>query len=151
MDNFERLYKKDEENIKKWEKDYTDKEFYLKNKEIRKQLEILIKKKDKLSSRQKFICAIIYHHGFSLLSSRKAMKYIKEAQAEGYKRQKWLIASITDRLLQMQDKPQKYGTQIVKLKNGKYKQYKIDNSINDKERISIGLPKLKNLKRYLEK
>ena len=79
------------------------------------------------------------------------MKYIKEALAGGYHKQEWLIASINDRLLQLQDKPQKYGTQIVKSKKGKYKQYKIDNSISDKERIRIGLPKLKDLKKYLER
>ena len=94
---------------------------------------------------------MIYHHGFKIPYSKKALKYIQEAQAEGYKRQKWLVASIIDRLLQLQGKPQKYGTQIIELKNGKYKQYKLDNSISDEERIKLGLLKLKDLKRELEK
>lgn len=150
MNDFEKLYRKDQYHIKRWEKNYTDEEFYEINKKIRKKLERLIKRKKKLNSREKFICAMIYHHGFTIPYSKKAMKYIKEAQKEGYNRQKWLIASITDRLLQLQGKPQKYGTQIVKLKNRKYKQYRLDNSISDEERIKIGLPKLKDLKRYLE-
>ena len=151
MDTFEKLYKEDQKHISLWRKNYTNKEFYKINKNIRKRLEILIKKKKKLSHRENFICAMIYHHGFTISLAKKALKHIQIAQNLKYKKQKWLIASITDRLLQLQGKPQKYGTQIIKLKNGKYKQYKIDNSITDKERIYLGLPKLKDLKKYLEK
>ncbi len=151
MDNFEKLYREDQYHIKRWESHYTDKEFYEINRKIRKRLERLIKRKKRLSPREKFICAIIYHHGFTIPSSKKALKFIKEAQSEGYTRQKWLIASITDRLLQLQGKPQKYGTQIIKLKNGKYKQYWLDNTISDRERTDVGLPKLRNLKKSLER
>jgi hypothetical protein len=149
MDEFQRLYKRDQYYIKRWLKHYTDKEFYVFNKKIRKSLEKLIVKHKKLSPKQKFICAMIYHHGFQIRTSKKALKYIKEAQAEGYKRQKWLMAAIIDRLLQLEGKPQKYGTQIIKTKSG-LKQYKLDNSITDKERIKLGLPKLEILKKYLE-
>jgi hypothetical protein len=117
----------------------------------------LIENKKRLTPRQKFICAMIYHHGDKIQFSKKALRYIQQSQAEGYARQRWLIASIIDRLLQLEGKPQKYGTQIVKLKdgnyrlkNGKYKQYMLDNSISDKERIGLGLPKLKDLKKGLE-
>jgi hypothetical protein len=151
MDSFEKLYKEDQKEIGLWEENYTDKEFYKINKNLRKRLKILIRKRKALSLREHFICAMIYHHGFTISSSKKALFHIKIAQKKGYKHKKWLIASIMDRLLQLQGKPQKYGTQIIKLKNGKYKQYKIDNSISDKERIKLGLPKLKELKKYLEK
>jgi hypothetical protein len=113
-------------------------------------LEKLIKKRKKLTPREKFICAIIYHHGFTITCSRKAKKFIEDAQAEGYKKELWVRGSITDRMLQLQRKPQKYGSQIVKLKNGKYKQYKLDGTISDEERTALGFPKLKDLKRYLE-
>ena len=151
MDTFEKLYREDKKHVSLWEKNYTDKEFYKINRNIRKRLRKLIIKKKCLSSRDHFICAMIYHHGFTIISSKKALKHIKIAQGNGYNKQKWLIASIIDRLLQLQDKPQKYGTQIVKLRNGKYKQYVLDGSINDKERMELGLPKLKDLKKYLEK
>lgn len=149
--NFEQLYKEDQKHIRLWEKYYTDEEFYRFNRKIRKQLQELLRRKNKLSPREHFICAMIYHHGFSIGSSKKALHYVKLAQELGYEKQKWLIASIIDRLLQLQGKPQKYGTQIVKTKTGKIKQYKIDGMITDKERISLGLPKLKKLKKYLEK
>ena len=151
MNTFERLYREDQKQVSLWEKNYTDKEFYKINRSIRKKLNKLIEQKRKLAPREHFIIAMIYHHGFTITSSKKALRHIKIAQKEKYYKQKWLIASIIDRLLQLQGKPQKYGTQIVKLKNGKYKQYKIDDLISDKERVYLGLPRLKELKKYLEK
>jgi hypothetical protein len=151
MDKFEKLYKEDQKYVRLWEENYTDKEFYRLNRDIRTRLEKIIAKKKKLSPKEHFISAMIYHHGFTIDSSKKALLHIKIAQDLGYKKQKWLIASIIDRLLQLQGKPQKYGTQIIKLKNGTYKQYKTDRSIDDKERILLGLPKLKDLKKYLER
>lgn len=150
MDEFDKLYRKDQHFIRMWKKHYTNEEFYKRNREIIDDLEKLTSKSKQLTSKQKFICAIIYHHGFKLSYSKKAMRYIKEAQAEGYNRQKWLIASITDRLLQLQGKPQRYGTQVVEIKKGKMKQYKLGGSISDEERVKLGLPKLKDLKKYLE-
>ncbi len=151
MNDFEKLYKKDQNYINRLQKDQNNKKFLESNKKIREELEEILNKTKTLTPRQRFICAMIYHHGFTIEYSKKALKYIKEAQAEGYQRQEWLIASIIDRLLQLEGKPQKYGTQIIKLKNGKYKQYKLDNSISDEERVKLGLPRLKELKRDLEK
>jgi hypothetical protein len=155
MEIFEKLNREDQRNIKIWKKNKKDKDsdktFYKANKKIRKRLNNLLKDKKHLTSREHFICAIILHHGFTLSSSKRAIRHIKIAQEKGYKKQKWLIASIKDRILQIQGKPQKYGTQAIRLKNGKYKQYKTDESIDDKKRKSLGLPSFKELKKYLEK
>ena len=150
MDEFDKLYRKDQYFISRWAKHYTNEEFYRLNKRVIIDLEKLISRAKKLTPKQKFICAIIYHHGFKMAYSKKAMRYIKEAQSEGYNRQKWLIASIEDRLLQIQGKPQKYGTQVVEIKKGKMKQYRLDGSVSDEERVKLGLPKLGALKKYLE-
>ncbi|MEK6906858.1 MAG: hypothetical protein AABW81_04530 [Nanoarchaeota archaeon] len=158
MDTFEKLYGEDQSCVQLWEKNYTNKEFFKIHRKIRKKLDKLMINR-KLSGREYFICAMIYHHEYTISSSKKALRNIKIAQSKGYNKQKWLIASIEDRLLQLQGRPQKYGTQLVMLKNrilqkskdGKYIQYKVDNSVTDKERASLGLPKLKNLKKYLEK
>ena len=150
MDTFEKLYREDEKHIRRWEKNYTDKEFYALNKNIRERLEKLLKKTKKISPREHFMCAMIFHHGFTLASSKKALTHIKIAQELNYTKQKWLIASIIDRNLQLQNKPQKYGTQIIKTKSGKIKQYKLDGTITDEERTSLGLPTLKELKKQLE-
>jgi hypothetical protein len=149
MNEFEKLRNEDRKHIKLWEENYTDKEFYAINRGIRNRLEKLLKKKKKLTGREHFICAMIYHHGFTKSCSDKAMNHLRKARELGYKKQKWLIASIIDRKLQLEGKPQKYGTQIIE-KNGKYEQYKVDGSINDEERKKIGLPSLKELKEYLE-
>lgn len=151
MPRFEQLYKEDQKHIRLWEKHYTDKQFHKLNRNIRKQLQKILRREKKLSPREHFICAMIYHHGFTVTSSKKALYHIKIAQKLGYEKQKWLIASIIDRLLQLNSRPQKYGTQIIKTKTGKIKQYKVDGMIKDIERISLGLPKLKELKKYLEK
>lgn len=150
MNNFEKIYRRDQYHIGRWEKNYSDEKFHNINKKLMKELEMLLVKKNKLTPREKFICAMIYHHGFNIVCSRKALKYIEEAQNEGYNKMKWVRGSVIDRLLQLQGKPQKYGSQIVKLENGRYKQYKLDGSISDEERVELGFPKLKNLKKYLE-
>jgi hypothetical protein len=150
MNELEKLRNEDRKHIKLWENNYPDEEFYAINRGIRKRLEKLLKKKKKLTGRERFVCAMIYHHGFTRACSDKAMKHLKMARDIGYKKQKWLIASIIDRKLQLQGKKQKYGTQIVE-KNGKYKQYKVDKTISDEGRKKLGLPTLKELKRYLEK
>ncbi len=149
-DEFEKLYAEDQRRIKLWGKYYSDKKLHEINKRLRKKLEHLIKHKKSPTGRQCFIAAMIMHHGFTIPTSKKALRYERLARNKGYKKQKWLIASIADRLLQLQGKPQKFGTQIVKTKTGKIKQYKTDNSVTDKERRKYGLPTLKQLKRYLE-
>lgn len=150
MDSFEKLYREDQKHIRRWEKYYSDKQFYKVNRVIRKKLQKLINKKRNLTGREYFIAAMIMHHGFTISSSKKAMNYLNKARKLRYHKQKWLVASITDRLLQLQGRPQKYGTQIVKTRYG-VKQYKLDNSVSDKERTKLGLPPLKKLKAYLEK
>ncbi len=66
MDQFEKLYRRDEYHIKRWEKNYSNEEFYEINRKIRKELENLSITKKRLTPRQNFICAIIYHHGFNM-------------------------------------------------------------------------------------
>lgn len=114
MNELEQLYKKDQQHIKRWKKNYSDKEVYKINKKIRGELKKLLRKKKKLTPKEKFMCAMIYHHGFTIQSSKKALKYIRQSQEEGYLRQKWLIGSIIDRLLQLQGKPQNMGLKLLK-------------------------------------
>ncbi|HLD15423.1 MAG TPA: shikimate kinase [Candidatus Nanoarchaeia archaeon] len=150
FNELKKLYKRDQAGIIKWQKGkFSKNEFIKQNKDIRKHLIKLIIK-CKLNRKEYFICAMILHHRFTINSSKQALKYIKKAQKLGYTKQKWLIAAIEDRLLQLKGKPQKYGTQIIKTKSGKIKQYKLDGSITDKKRLGLGLPRLKRLKKELE-
>ena len=149
MKQIENLYKKDQYHIKRWEENYSDKEFYKINREIRKELEIILKKSKKLSRRDHFLIAMIYQHGFTKGSSKKSFKHAKMAFKEGHKKGKWLIASSLDRLLQLNGKPQKFGTQPI-IKARKLKQYKTDKSITDKVRKEYGLPTLDQLRKHHE-
>lgn len=144
-DTFEKLYREDQSNVKKWEKSYTNEEFYKINKDVRRRLVKLMKNKKYLTPRENFIVAGIMCHGFNKNSLKISLKYIKKAQKEGYMRHQWTLGAIIDRHLQMQGKPQKYGTQMTELKNGKFKPYPVDGTITDKQRKAIGLPTLKKL------
>jgi len=144
----EKVYKKDEYYTKRWKKYYTKKEYLRINKELQQEVDELIKKRKIINPRDYFMIATIFQHGFNIPSSKKALKYAKLAVQKGYKKGKWLIASATDRLLQLQGKPQKFGTQVINMKAKKLKLYKLNPKTTDKERKDYGLPTLKQLKKY---
>ncbi len=144
----EEIYSQDQKNTKDWEKKYTDEEFYKLNRELRNELKKHLSRN--LTGKQLWMAGMVYHHGFTITSSKKALGLAKKSLKKGYKPAKTLIAQSTDRLLQLQGKPQKFGTQVVKLKNGKWKMYRLDGTITDKDREEHGLPPLKILKRYIE-
>jgi len=146
---FEKLYKEDQEIIKTWSKGkITNKEFYKKNWKLRKQIEKLLESKRRISGKDYFISSILFHHASKISFSKKALDYAKKGYEKGYKKGKWLIASTTDRLLQLQSKPQKFGTQVQDMKAKELKLYKLNPKTKDKERKDYGLPTLKELKKY---
>lgn len=145
------LAKKDEYHTRRWETHYTKKEYLSVNKELIKELNKLIKQKKLKKPKDYFSAAIILHHRYTLSTSKKALVYSKIAYKKGYKKGKWLIASITDRLLKLQGKSQKFGTQVVDEDTKILKMYKVNPKTTDKERKKYGLPPLKYLKEYLNK
>lgn len=136
----ERLFKEDQKHTGKWRK-YTKGQYQKINKELQNKINGV------KTGRDYFIAAIIFQHGFTISSSKKALKYSKLAVKKGYAKGKWLIASATDRLLQLQGKPQKFGTQVVNMYAKELKLYKLNPKTTDKERKSYGLPSLKQLKK----
>jgi len=148
MNSISEIYKQDLYHVKKWGENYTDDEFYAINRKLRMKLDTLVSNK-KLSPKQKFMAGMVYHHGFTISSSRKALEYARDAYEKGYKPAKTLIAQATDRLLHLQGKPQKFGTQAIETKGGKWKMWKIDGSVTDKDRKAYGLPSLSKLEKYL--
>ncbi|KKS76730.1 MAG: Tetratricopeptide repeat protein [Candidatus Woesebacteria bacterium GW2011_GWC1_42_9] len=145
---FERLYKEDQYHTRKWAKHYTKKEYLKINKRLQEKVNKFIKGSKLKNSRDYFIAAMIFQHGFNIPSSKKSLRYAGLAVQRGYKKGKWLIASATDRLLQLQGKPQKFGTQVVNMKAKRPKLYKLNPKTTDKERKEYGLPTLKELKKY---
>lgn len=147
--NIKEIYYQDSKHVSRWKKQYTDKEFYTLNRDLRKKLDQLIDAKKCFTPRELWMAGMIYHHGFTLSSSKRALLFAERADDKGYKPAKTLIAQATDRLLQLQGKPQKFGTCAVMLKNGQFKLYRIDGTVTDAMRKEYGLPPLKILKAYL--
>lgn len=148
---FDSLYKQDQKIITSFQKGiYTEAQTYEKNKILIKKLNELLAKKLIKTGKNYFTLAMIFHHAYKLNYSKKAVKFAKLAVEKNYKKGKWLIASTTDRLLQLQNKPQKFGTQVENMNTKKLKMYKLDPKTTDKERKEYGLPSLKELKKYLK-
>lgn len=145
---FDKLYRRDQHHTKRWEKYYTDKQYFALNRELRKELEALLKKRKSLTGREYYITGIIYHHAHTVSSTKRAIAYAKKSAALDYMPGKTLTAQATDRLLQLQGKPQKFGTQCNFVK-GKWKMHPVDGTISDEERKEHGLPALRELKKYL--
>lgn len=148
--NILQIYQQDQYHVKRWDKHYTDKEFYAHNRELRKKLDHVLKSQKRLTARELWLVGMVFHHGFTLSSSKRALAYAFHAYEQGYKPAKTLIAQATDRLLQLQGRPQLFGTQGVQLKNGTWKHYRTDPRTTDKERKEYGLPPLKTLVSYFK-
>ncbi len=142
---FEKLFKEDQKHTKLWAKKYSNSKYFKVNERLRKQVQTLVKKGLAKTGRDYFIASIILHHGFNINTSKKALQYAKKAVKLGSK-EKWLIASVTDRLLQLQGKPQRFGTQWIETKKGKWEFYKVNPKTTDRGRAKYGLPKLEYLK-----
>jgi hypothetical protein len=64
---------------------------------------------------------------------------------------RWFIAEATDKLLMIQGKPQKYGTQVNWIHVfSEYRLYKVDPATTDQQRAMVGLPPLADLQRLAE-
>lgn len=118
----------------------------------RKIVKEILATKQKLSAKEYFMIAMIYHHGPAIAHSRLAVKFAKEAWVRKYEPARWLVAGATDRLLIKQKKPQKYGTQFFK-KNAKSKWVlrPVDPRVTDEERALFNVPPLREVrKRVIE-
>lgn len=145
---FERLFGEDQKAIETWSAGkMPDKEFNKINSKLINEVEKLLKSQKKISGKDYFTAAIIFHHMYKLPFSKRAVEFAKMSHELGYKKGKWLIASTTDRLLQLEGKPQKFGTQVVNMKAKRLKLYKLNPKTTDKERKEYGLPTLKQIKK----
>jgi len=85
---------------------------------------------------------LIFLHGETTTDYKKANELAKIAMEMGDERSKWLYAATMDRWLVSQGKPQKYGTQFRKNKNGEWEMYPVDPTTTDQERASLNVPPL---------
>ncbi len=99
-------------------------------------LENLLKRNRKLKLRgiDYFRMGFMYLHSGTSRRVRKARTFGQQAADQGYKPGRWLTASATDRILTMQGKPQKFGTQFGKKPDGTWFMLPFSLSTTDTER-----------------
>lgn len=96
-----------------------------------------------LTGEDYFMAGMIFQHGTTIADSKKAIALTKKGIKLKNDKCKWLYASAIDRLLMRQKKKQKFGTQYVKRKNGKWFLYPVNPKTNDKERMKYNVIPLK--------
>ena len=96
--------------------------------------------------------ALIFQHGNKPSDYKRANELAKKGMELGDERSKWLYAATLDRWLISTGKPQKYGTQFHKKKNGDWEVGPIDKNVSDKERAKYNVsPLSKALSVYKKK
>jgi len=123
--------------------------------ELRKLLEELDKRGNKLDIQTLYYAGFIFHHQGTKRATAKARSLASRGVqlCEGKntkicKQIRWLYAGSTDRLLIKEGKLQKYGTQYRRKKNGKgFSLQSVDSSTTDEERKALNVPTLSEAKK----
>lgn len=111
-----------------------------------KRLYKLLDKNPKLTGIDCFRVGIILQHAPSTESKEGVIAFAKKGIGLGNKKCRWLFAAGTDRLLMMQGKKQKFGTQYRKNSESKWELYPLNPRTTDKERAKYGVIPLKKIK-----
>lgn len=90
-----------------------------------------------------FHAAMVFQHGVSEADFARANELARQAVAlsKGHARARWLVAASEDRLLMMQHKPQKYGTQYSR-EGDTWVLYDVDPKVTDAQRAEWAVPTL---------
>ncbi len=130
------------------------------DKERVKKLKIILEKnKEELDPQTLFYAGFIFHHQGTQAATTKARSLSKQGvklclnkNSKACKQVRWLYAGSTDRLLRLQGKPQKYGTQYKRnKKDGSYTLGKVDSKTTDEERKALNVPTLKEAHKLAKK
>lgn len=116
----------------------------------REVIEKILEIKPKLTGLDCFRMGIIFQHGETIEDIKKAQRFAKQGFVLGSKPSKWLYAAATDRLLMMQGKPQKFGTQYRKNKEGIWEVHPIQPDTTDIERKTFNVSPLQKIKKNAE-
>jgi len=85
----------------------------------REEINSILKSNENFRGVDYFRMGLIFQHGMILDSIKQARDLAKKGIEKGHKKSRWLYAAAIDRLLMMQKKKQKYGTQFYCLPLGK--------------------------------
>ncbi|MDP3729355.1 MAG: hypothetical protein Q8R26_01180 [bacterium] len=119
---------------------------------LRKQkVEKLLRSNNLKTGQDYYYAAMILHHSGKKKYTRKAIQLLEKSIDLGYKKARWLYAAAFDRLLLLQGRKQRFGTQFKKEKNGLWKLYPVDNKTTDRDRITYNVPPMNKIKEQLKK
>jgi hypothetical protein len=109
----------------------------------REELETILKRHSNFRGIDYFRMGLIFQHGNTLDSIRRARDLARQGIKKEHKKSGWLYAAATDRLLMMQGKKQKYGTQFyLDPKTNEWKLHPISKKTKDEERAQYGIKPL---------
>ena len=97
-----------------------------------------------------FRAGIVFQHG-EINDIRLAKHIASKGIKKNHKSSRWLYAAATDRILIMEGKKQKFGTQFGKDRDGFWVLLPVDNKTTDSERREYGVQSLTNIKKTLDK
>lgn len=137
-------------------KGYSDKKrlriIGVKDEERIKSLQKVLDEEINLRGIDYFRAGLIFQHGRDLQLIRKAKEYAKMSFELGYEPGRWLYAAATDRILMMQRKKQKFGTQFIKnTRSGKWFLHPVQTGTTDSERGRYNVIPLQDIKKVVNK
>lgn len=140
QNEIKRLFKEDQnDRVQLRKENHSFKKFWAilkKNDEKRRATinKILSDKKIKLRGIDYFYIGVIFQHGGTTQTTAQAKQFAQKGIKLGHNKSKWLYAAATDRLLLMQKKKQKFGTQYQKNAEGQWKLMPVASGTTDAER-----------------
>jgi hypothetical protein len=116
----------------------------------REELETILKRHSNFRGIDYFRMGLIFQHGNTLDSIRRARDLAKQGIEKEHKKSRWLYAAATDRMLMMQGKKQKYGTQFyLDPKTNEWKLHPISKNTTDDERTQYNIKPLHLVKKMV--
>src|SRR5690606_18074999 len=101
----------------------------------RKKIEEILKKGKVFRGVDYFRMGVMFQHGTTVESIKKAKALARKGVEMGHNKSKWLYAASIDRILMMQNKKQKYGTQLFRdRKSGEWLLHPVSENTTDEER-----------------
>lgn len=150
MVSLSRIYKEDQAD--RLDSSLSYKVITKRDSERRELVREILKGEKVFSAKELYIASMIFHHSGDLSDLKLARKLAKLSSDLDYKKALWLFAAITDRILMLEKKPQKYGTQFVKKSSkGKWKLYPVNKRTTDKQRAEFNVPPLQTQIDLIEK
>ena len=125
--------------------------FFIKRDRARRKKISKILKKIKFNQGQDYYyAAMIFHHSPYKKDIKMAIELAEKSFKAGYKKARWLYAAAIDRLLVLENKKQKFGTQFFqKNQASKVILFPIDPSTTDKDRLEYNVPSFKKIKQQI--